>query len=115
MDQLTTELTHNEDNSWTLKLTGSVGPTTHALMWSAESSTLLLQKLVEAKSSKLFIDLTAVDRFDSHGLRLLLNAQKEFSAKSVQIVLKNPNSHLSRLFQIMQFDRAFEIEFDDRA
>ena len=112
MEPLSTELTQNNEDTWTLKLIGTVGPRTHQLMWSAESSASLLKELVAAKAKKLSIDLTRAERFDSHGLRLLLNAQKEFAKENIQIILRNPNSHLNRLFQIMQFDRAFEIEFD---
>jgi anti-anti-sigma factor len=113
MTQLTTELTQGSDNTWTLKLIGGIDSDTHHFMWAATSSADLLRKLVEAKAQKLWIDLAAAERFDSHGLRLLLNAQKEFSKEKIQIVLKNPNPHLKRLFHIMQFDRVFTIESDD--
>jgi anti-anti-sigma factor len=113
MIQLTTELVDNGDYTWTLKLVGSVDSDTRHLMWSVESSQVLLEKLLEAKATELSIDLALADQFDSHGLRLLLNAQKEFSKENVQIILKNPNSHLKRLFQIMLFDRVFTIDFDD--
>ncbi len=113
MSQLITELVQNDDDSWTLKLIGSIDSDTRHLMWSVQSSEVLLKKLLESNANKLIIDLTLAERFDSHGLRLLLNAQKEFSRESVQIILKSPNSHLRRLFQIMQFDRVFVVEFDD--
>lgn len=113
MSQLKTELIQNDADTWTLKLVGSIDSETRHSMWSEKSSAALLEKLVAAKAKKLFIDLTLAERFDSHGLRLLLNAQKEFSKENVQIVLKSPNSHLKRLFQIMQFDRVFVVEFDD--
>jgi anti-anti-sigma factor len=113
MEQLATELTGNIDNVWTLKIIGSVVPPAHQSMWSVDSSAALLEKLRQVRAKKLLIDLEQAERFDSHGLRLLLNAQKEFSKVGIPIVLRNPNSHLNRLFQIMQFDRAFEIEFTD--
>ena len=113
MEQLTTMLTRKEDDRWTLSLIGSVGPRTHHLMWSVDSSALLLAQLREAQAKKLLIDLRQTERLDSHGLRLLLNAQKEFAQEGIPIVLQNPNSHLNRLFQIMRFDRAFVIEFTE--
>lgn len=113
MAHLKTELIQNDTGTWTLKLIGSIDSETRHLMWSVDSSAALLEKLVAAKAKKLIIDLTLAERFDSHGLRLLLNAQKEFSKENVQIVLKRPNSHLKRLFQIMQFDRVFVVEYDD--
>lgn len=113
MDDVSTELTQNSDASWTLKIIGSVGPRTNHLIWSVDSSATLLKKLVDAKATKLLIDLTLAERFDSHGLRLLLGARKEFAKENIPIVLRNPNPHLNRLFQIMRFDQAFEIEFSD--
>ena len=113
MTHLKTELIQNSADTWTLKLIGSIDSDTRRLMWSVENSAALLETLIAANAKKLVIDLAQAERFDSHGLRLLLNAQKEFSKKNMQIVLKNPNSHLNRLFQIMQFDTVFVIEFDD--
>ena len=113
MAHLKTELVQNDADTWTLKLIGSIDSETRHLMWSVDSSAVLLEKLVAANAKKLIIDLTRAERFDSHGLRLLLNAQKEFSKEDVQIILRSPNSHLKRLFQIMQFDRVFVVEYDD--
>ncbi len=112
MTNLTAELTRNDD-AWTLKLIGSVDSGTSYLMWYTDSSASLLKKLRQAKAKKLFIDLMAAESIDSHGLRLLLNAQKEFSKEDVQIILQNPNPHLKRLFRIMQFDRVFTVELDN--
>jgi anti-sigma B factor antagonist len=69
--------------------------------------------MTQAHVKKLLIDLTGVEFIDSHGLRVLLNAHKDFSNEDVQIVLQNPNPHLKRLLRIMQFDRVFEIESND--
>ncbi len=113
MSQLNTELIQNDDNTWTLILNGSIDSDTRHKMWSVENSTVLLDRLIETKSEKLLVDLTEAERFDSHGLRLLLNAQKEFSKEDVEIILKSPNSHLKRLFQIMQFDRVFTVVLDE--
>lgn len=101
-----------ENGRWTLKLVGSIDSDTHHLMWSTESSSALLKKLQEAKADSLWIDLSETERFDSQGLRLLLNAHKEFSRADIPIILRYPNPHLNRLFQIMQFDRIFTIEFE---
>ena len=109
---LTTELTRDSEG-WTLKLFGNVDSSTSHLMWFNDSSTSLLKELVQAHVKKLLIDLTNTEFIDSHGLRLLLNAHKEFSKENIEIVLQNPNAHLKRLFRIMQFDRVFIIESDE--
>lgn len=109
MTTLTTELIRNKDD-WTLKLIGSLDLNTSHLMWCVDSSASLLKEMVQAGVKVLQVDLTKTTSVDSHGLRLLLGAQKDFSRQDVKIVLQNPNSHLRRLFRIMQFDRIFVIE-----
>ena len=109
---LTTQLIR-DDSIWIIKLTGSINANTAHLMWSFDSSAILLEELVKVGVQKLQIDLTGVDFIDSQGLRLLLNAQKEFSKENVEISLYNPNLHLKRLFRIMQFDRVLVINSDD--
>lgn len=108
---LTTELIRDSE-IWTLKLFGNVDSSTSHLMWFSDSSTSLLKELVQARVKILLIDLARTEFIDSQGLRLLLNAHKEFSKENIQIVLQNPNAHLKRLFRIMQFDRVFDIESD---
>ena len=112
MSQLTTDLIRNNER-WVLKLVGNLDSDTSHLMWCADSSTSLLKELTQAGVRKLCIDLTATESVDSQGLRLLLNAHKEFSKEEIQIILQNPNSHLRRLFRIMQFDRIFVIEANE--
>jgi len=111
MEQLRSELGQDDDGVWTLKLIGSIGSETHQLIWTTTSSAALLKQMVEAQARNLVIDLSETERIDSNGLRLLLNAHKEFSKQEISIVLQNPNSHLHRLFLIMQFDRVFKIKF----
>jgi anti-anti-sigma factor len=110
MDKLQSQLTQNSNGVWTLKLIGSIGSETYQSIWTTSDSAALLKQLVEANAYKLVIDLSEIERIDSNGLRLLLNAHKEFSKQEISIVLRNPNSHLHRLFLIMQFDRVFNIE-----
>lgn len=112
MTKLSTELIRQND-SWILKLSGNVDSNTVHLMWSTDNSTSLLKELVQARVKKLLIDLKNLEFIDSHGLRILLNAHKEFSSENIQIVLQNPNFHLKRLLRIMQFDRVFVIEAND--
>ncbi|MBE7469524.1 MAG: hypothetical protein DPW09_09290 [Anaerolineae bacterium] len=109
---LSTKLTRQND-VWCLKLNGNVDVATAHLMWSTDNSASLVKEMVQAKVKKLAIDLTGVDFIDSHGLRVLLNAHKDFSHENIQIILQNPNPHLKRLLRIMQFDRVFVIEVDD--
>ena len=113
MTQLNVTLTAFDEQIWILHLTGTVDSSTHRLMWSADSSTLLAQQLVEAKAKTLIVELTDVERIDSQGLGIILNAYKEFSSHNIDIILRNPNPHLFRLFRLMQFDQVFTIEFSE--
>ncbi len=112
MNKLSTELTRQSD-VWILKLNGNVDLNSAHLMWFTDNSASLLKELMQARVKKLSIDLTNLEFIDSHGLRVLLNAHKEFSSENIQIVLQNPNPHLKRLLRIMQFDRIFAIESND--
>lgn len=109
MDKLPTKLIRHSDD-WTLELSGNVDANTAHLMWIAESGEPLLKEMTQAQVKRLIVDLTEVEFIDSHGLRNLLNAHRDFSGQNIQIVLQNPNSHLKRLLRIMQFDRVFIIE-----
>lgn len=104
-------ISRNND-TWTMNLVGNIELDSPDLMRFSDQDVSLLKELVQAGAKRLFIDLTATESIDSQGLRLLLNAQKEFARQNVQIVLQNPNPHLRRLFRIMQFDRVFVIESD---
>lgn len=106
---LTVELSQQSE-IWTLTLIGFVNASTAALMWFTDRSQTLLMRMVEAEANTLVIDLEQAEGIDSHGLRLLIDAHREFAEKNIQITLRSPNSHLSRLFRIMQFDRLFKIE-----
>ena len=111
LTSLKTELSQTGD-IWILKIIGFVNANTASLMWSTDSSSTLLKKLQETQTKSLVIDLSETNGIDSHGLRLLIDAHKEFSAQNRQITLRHPNAHLSRLFRIMQFDRLFKIEWE---
>jgi anti-sigma B factor antagonist len=112
MNKLSTELTRQSD-VWILKLNGNVDSNSAHLMWFTDNGASLLKELMQAQVKKLLIDLTNLEFIDSHGLRVLLNAHKEFSSENIQVVLQNPNPHLKRLLRIMQFDRVFVIESND--
>ena len=112
--QLTTQLIQTGATEWTLKLVGTVDISTQHLIWNAGANNNLLEKFENTNVKSLIIDLSQVERFDSLGLRMLLNVQKDASEKNIAVVLKNPNLHLNRLFKIMQFDKFFAIEYDDQ-
>jgi len=107
------DLSHDNPDVWTLKLSGSVDITNHHLLWSIYGEQALLEKILETEAKKLVIDLSEVDRMDSQGLRHLHDIYRLFESTDIQLTLKNPNSHLYRLLQIMQFDTIYNVEFDN--
>ena len=110
---LTTEFSRIDLDTWILSLRGSVESQNHYLMWFFDSSDTLLEELVGASAKKLVIDLVDTERIDSEGFRRLFKIRQELAKKNIEITLRNPNEHLSRLLHIMQFDQVFEIEFRD--
>lgn len=110
---LTTKLSDQQDGVWRLWLIGSVDSSNHHLMWSLNNPDALLEKLVVAKARKLIVDLTALERLDSEGLRMLLKAHNDFAKRDIELVLQNPNAHLHRLLKLMRFDQLITIQISD--
>ncbi len=104
--------THETQGAWWLELNGSIDPEKFQLP-SAIESNAILNRLIETHAQKLIIDFTTLTEFDSRGIQLLLMLYKQFISDNIHIVLRNPNSYLSRVLRIMQIDQVFEIEFDD--
>ncbi len=111
---LNTELIYDNKDIWLLKLIGTINPTNHHLLWHVDSYAVLAKKVLETEAKTLIIDLTEVKRMDSQGLRHFYDLYRAFVSTDVQIILKNPSKHLKRIFHIVQFDKIFTIEFDDK-
>ncbi len=103
------KITHT-DNNWVLKITGSIDTTNHHLLGSIGIKQFLVEDMVETHAHKFIIDLSQTERLDSQGLRHLYDIYRLFVSTNIQVVLQNPNSHLLRLFRIVQFDKVFEID-----
>ena len=92
-----------------LKLKDTAEPEDFQLPAAIESN-VLLTKVVKAHAPKLAIDLSTVKEFDSCGMQMLVMLYKQFSEQKLSIVLQNPAPYVSRMLNIMQLDRWFEIE-----
>ena len=106
------KITHT-GNTWVLKIIGSIDITNHHLLWSIDTQQSLLEDMVEADADKFIIDLSETERIDSQGLRHLYDIYRLFVSTNIQVVLQNPNSHLLRVFRIIQLDKVFEIDIKD--
>ena len=97
-----------DDDTWILKLIGTIDARVPRLLQFTELS----EKLAQAEATSLTIDLSEAVIIDSCGLRLLLEAKKELVKKDIEVILYNPSAHMRRLFRIMQFDQLFIIKDD---
>ena len=105
MGKLLDEFTQ-EGSVWIIKLTGDVASKLAEPIWLNE----LLHQLIQAQAHQLVIDLTHAEQFGSQALRHLLLIREEYSKRNIEIILRNPNRHLTRLFQILQMHMLFVIE-----
>ena len=104
-----TELIQNNE-VWTLKPIGEIHAKTAPEMWHFDSVETLAGELAKANVESLIIDLSETTFMDSHGLRLLINARKTFNEHNLQVTLRNPNPHISRLFKLMRLEGIYTIE-----
>ncbi len=113
MIDLTARLTSKSNGDWIIVLQDKDENNGYHPNISTDSMAYLLEQMVEAKAQRLIIDLSTTERIDSQGMKILLDMHQMFSKENIPIVLQNPNSHLYRLLQIMQFTHIFEINFDE--
>ena len=99
---------------WCLELNGSIARQDFRLTPIIDYKTIV-NKIVEAQTNRLVIDLSTAQRFDSEAVRILLTLYKEMTEQNIHLALQNPTPHLSRVLRIMQFDRIFEIGYDEPA
>jgi anti-anti-sigma factor len=115
MTTLQAKLIRNEGHGiWVLEFAATPDQRNFQLA-SVKDLTPVLEYLLQLQAHKLTIDLAATERLDSQALQLLLVMQRQFSKEKIQVVLRNPSVHLRRLLRVMQFDRVFEIEEDNRS
>ncbi len=58
---------------------------------------------------ELVFDFTGLEYIASSGLRVLLGAQKEMSAKGGKMLVANPNEMVRGVFEVTGLDGIFEI------
>jgi anti-anti-sigma factor len=107
MTRLVAELVY-ENSSWALRLQGEDA---QPLM---VDPIIIQQQLSEAETQHLVINLSRAPRVDSTGLKFLLSLYQSCSSHGIQLILYNPSHHLERILQIMQLNRLFIIEHEDR-
>jgi anti-anti-sigma factor len=106
-----TRLTRQANKVWLLEFFGAADQKTFQQIWASETDRIL-NLLEKVNVQKLIIDLTTIQNFASQDLQLLVTLHKHLARQNIQITLRNPGQHLSRVLRIMQFDHVFEIESD---
>lgn len=70
----------------------------------------LVQKLVSRGRKKIVFELSKVTHIDSVGLGLLFIAREDLNAASSTLSLKSPQGMVSRLLELTDAHKSFEIE-----
>ena len=109
--KLEKRLYNHPQSAYWLQLNGAVDPEAFHLPAAVESKAIL-NKVMKAQTPKLVIDLSDVKEFDSRGMQMLLMLYKQFAEQNISVILQNPTPYLSRMLDIMQFDRWFEVVSD---
>lgn len=68
------------------------------------------QPLIDSKDKDIVIDCTKLQYISSSGLRLLLSLLKSTKANGHELVLKNLNENISKVFSMTGFTSLFKIE-----
>lgn len=68
---------------------------------------LAIERACERPPAKLVIDLSAVDFVDSHGLQLLVVAQRTLAAEGCALAFVPPAGHVRRVFTLTGLDWFF--------
>ena len=105
-------LTRDADSVWLLEFAGATDQELFHPMWASEIDAVL-KLLEQIEVQKLVIDLTTTQDFDSRGLQFLCQMHKQLVERNIQIILRNPSTHLRQILRIMQFGQIFEVEYDD--
>lgn len=90
-----------ENGKLTLALSGRLDTNTSP---DLEAATKVLDGVEE-----LVFDFAGLEYIASSGLRVLLSAQKEMSAKGGRMVVANPNDMVRGVFEMTGLDDIFEI------
>jgi len=60
--------------------------------------------------SGVSIDVSGIEFVDSAALGMLLIAREEAEKGGINLVLRNPNGQISKMFKVSKFDSLFNIE-----
>ncbi len=71
-------------------------------------------EIYAARPKKLIFDLADVEFMDSSGLGLILGRFNAIKAVDGEMVVRNPNKRVLKIFQLAGLGRIVKIEFDER-
>jgi len=74
----------------------------------------LVQKLVDAKKTRIIFDLERVNYIDTSGLGFFLGTLRKLKDRQGDMRLVNPNAYISGIFNLINLNKMIDI-FDDLA
>lgn len=70
----------------------------------------MARRLVASARARLVIDVSSLEFIDSAGLGMLLLLREEIAAGQREIVLRNAQGQVKRMFEVSRFDTLFVVE-----
>ena len=77
---------------------------------AAVQATKDMQPLMEQADKEIILDCTNLEYISSSGLRLFLSLRKETAAKGGEVIIKNINDEIKKVFMMTGFYNLFEIK-----
>ena len=68
-----------------------------------------IEKLIEAGTKEIFLDLTDLSYIDSTGIGILIELRKGSMSKNLNMTLINPQKNIVKLLQLTGVDQIFSI------
>jgi anti-sigma B factor antagonist len=95
---------NEQTNSWNVVLSGEID------IYSAPELKNSLLKLVEEKKGNIHIDCANLKYIDSTGLGVLISAMRNVKEYDGNIVIRNLQPYIYKIFTITGLDKVFTIE-----
>ena len=104
------------DLAWTVEVRGNVRVVAPAGRVDEASATAFAERLAQeidsaagGGSTRLAIDLAAIEYMSSRGLRGLTLAQRQSGESGITIVLVRPNEIMREILAISRYDKVFQV------
>jgi len=97
-------ISHNDDNSISVAISGRIDTTTAADFEKA------IAPVISAGSTKVFLDCEGFDYVSSTGLRVFLILQKAMLARGGTVIFRQMKPDIRNIFDMTGFSALFQFE-----